>query len=221
MNTKNNPSVYDGHAKAQPDEPMFTLLGRDRVAPLLLALWVNYRRQILEADGAMNTEEEIQLVEVLKLKNDFTHYLMKNNKRPIPYPPMVSAYEDVRAFHAKFGLVDPESPTWLTDEEMGFRVKFMQEELQEFRDAVAAQDMVKAADSLVDLAYVVLGTSARMGLPHDDIHALVHMANMRKQRATSVEQSTRGSTLDVIKPEGWVSPEGDIKELLDLLSTEE
>jgi predicted HAD superfamily Cof-like phosphohydrolase len=34
----------------------------------------------------------------------------------------------------------------------------------------------------------------------------VQRANMSKERATSVSQSKRGSTFDVIKPKGWVPP---------------
>ncbi len=37
--TKNHPSAYDGHAKALPDEPMFTLLARDPSMPHLIRLW--------------------------------------------------------------------------------------------------------------------------------------------------------------------------------------
>lgn len=221
MNTKNSPSVYDGHSKALPDEPTFTLLGRDPLTPFLIFLWTVHRRKQLEEAGQMNLQEEAQITEAMAIRQASLIYLSSIGKSTRPYPSMTSAYEDVREFHKKFGLEDPNTPTWLTFEEMQFRVKFMMEELQEFQDAVTAKDMVKAADSLVDLAYVVLGTSARMGLPHDDIHTLVHMANMRKERAQSSEQSKRGSTLDVIKPVDWHGPENDIRDLLDLMSAPE
>ena len=39
MGTKQNPGAYDCHAKAQPDEPMFTLLARDPLAPHLVDIW--------------------------------------------------------------------------------------------------------------------------------------------------------------------------------------
>lgn len=39
MGTKNNPGAYDCYANAEPDEPMFVLLGRDRDAPLLVDMW--------------------------------------------------------------------------------------------------------------------------------------------------------------------------------------
>jgi hypothetical protein len=39
MGTKNNPGQFDCHAKAEPDEPLFTLLARDPLASHLVAIW--------------------------------------------------------------------------------------------------------------------------------------------------------------------------------------
>lgn len=43
MGTKNNPGAFDCYANAEPDEPMFTLLGRDEQAPELVRLWAKVR----------------------------------------------------------------------------------------------------------------------------------------------------------------------------------
>lgn len=43
MGTKNNPGKFDCHAKAEPNEPLFTLLGRDPLAHGLVELWVHLR----------------------------------------------------------------------------------------------------------------------------------------------------------------------------------
>lgn len=47
MGTKNNPGQFDCYAAADPDEPMFVLLGRDKHAPTLVWLWCTLR----ELDG--------------------------------------------------------------------------------------------------------------------------------------------------------------------------
>jgi hypothetical protein len=47
MGTKNNPGEFDCYANADPDEPMFVLLGRDKHAPTLVWLWSTLR----ELDG--------------------------------------------------------------------------------------------------------------------------------------------------------------------------
>lgn len=43
MSTKNNPGPFDCYANAEPDEPMFILLGRDRHAAAVVRHWVQLR----------------------------------------------------------------------------------------------------------------------------------------------------------------------------------
>ncbi len=47
MGTKNQPGEFDCYANAEPDEPLFILLGRDKHAPTLVWLWAALR----ELDG--------------------------------------------------------------------------------------------------------------------------------------------------------------------------
>lgn len=54
MGTKNNPGAYDCYANADPDEPMFVLLARDKHAPTLVWLWSVLR----EIDGEDKTKVE-------------------------------------------------------------------------------------------------------------------------------------------------------------------
>lgn len=44
MGTKNNPGACDCYAKAEPDEPLFVLLARDKHAPALVWLWAVMRQ---------------------------------------------------------------------------------------------------------------------------------------------------------------------------------
>lgn len=43
MSTKNNPGPFNCYEAAEPDEPMFILLGRDRHAAALVNMWVAMR----------------------------------------------------------------------------------------------------------------------------------------------------------------------------------
>lgn len=43
MGTKNNPGKFDCYANAAPDEPMFILLARDPLAPILVEQWAALR----------------------------------------------------------------------------------------------------------------------------------------------------------------------------------
>lgn len=45
MGTKNKPGTFDCYNAAEPDEPMFILLGRDPLAPALVEEWANQREQ--------------------------------------------------------------------------------------------------------------------------------------------------------------------------------
>lgn len=43
MGTKNNPGQFDCYENADPDEPMFVLLARDPIAPMLVDAWAAQR----------------------------------------------------------------------------------------------------------------------------------------------------------------------------------
>ena len=43
MGTKNHPGRFDCYGNAHPDEPMFVLLARDPLAPMLVELWAHMR----------------------------------------------------------------------------------------------------------------------------------------------------------------------------------
>jgi predicted HAD superfamily Cof-like phosphohydrolase len=119
------------------------------------------------------------------------------------------SFQDVKAFHLRFGLPTPQVPALLDHDAHHFRLGFMNEELREYVEAFEAGDLAKAADSLVDLDYVVLGTAVMMGLPWEELFAEVHAANMRKVRAEGGDdpRSTRSHRLDVVKPKGWRPPD--------------
>lgn len=113
-----------------------------------------------------------------------------------------SNFRNVEEFHEKFDLPMADKPTFLPYHQCHHRIKFMEEELTEFKDAAAAGDLAGQADALIDLVYVAMGTAVQMGLPWEELWADVHRANMEKERGES-----RRSKVDVIKPPGWVGPQ--------------
>lgn len=114
-------------------------------------------------------------------------------------------FEDVRAFHLKFGLLCNDQPTHLTQAKLKERHEVLLEEVYEFGNAIPEQDLGKQADALVDLVYFALGTAAMLGIPWEEMWEEVHAANMRKVRGVT----HRGHKVDVAKPEGWVGPDND------------
>ena len=64
MGTKNNPGEFDCYENADPDEPMFVLLARDPLAPILVRKWVELRQQASSEPVAQGRERD-KLVEAL------------------------------------------------------------------------------------------------------------------------------------------------------------
>jgi len=115
--------------------------------------------------------------------------------------------QDVLAFNAKFRVPMAEQPSLLCKHLREYRVKFLAEELIEFKDAMEREHLPDAADALVDLAYVLHGTALMMGLPWSQLWELVHEKNMAKTPAKRAEESKRGSIYDVVKPPEWTPPD--------------
>ena len=82
-----------------------------------------------------------------------------------------------------------------------FRIKFLEEELEEFIDAVRTVDDVKALDALVDIVYVAIGTAYLLDYPFHFGWNEVQKANMLK-----VRKESERSKFDVTKPKGWKAP---------------
>jgi predicted HAD superfamily Cof-like phosphohydrolase len=146
----------------------------------------------------------------------------------------------VGIFHQKFDLANnidqPIGPRPMPKDLLEMRLNFLLEEVGELIEAVGGRvelsdivvagsrsvrvvlpddvdiDHAKAFDALIDTVYVACGTAQLFGYPWQEGWQLVQAANMAKERAISADQSLRGSTYDVIKPEGWTPP--DIEGLL-------
>jgi hypothetical protein len=74
MSTKNAPGKFDCYANAEPDEPMFVLLGRDPMAPMLVEQWGHMR----VAAG----EDPAKVAEADECARQMRAWLAKIGKRP-------------------------------------------------------------------------------------------------------------------------------------------
>jgi len=122
---------------------------------------------------------------------------------------MTSDFDAVGKFHEQFGLptqYEVREPHLVPKEVWEFRLKFLQEELDELREGYEQEDLVKIADALVDLVYVALGTAHFHHLPWDELFSEVQRANLKKMRVKAVDDSKRQSEYDVVKPKGWTPP---------------
>lgn len=131
----------------------------------------------------------------------------------------MSYYRDVGDFHRKFGIpaFDPRKACAFPSKEIvDYRVKFLEEELQELKEAIEANDLVEVMDALADIVYVACGTAHYFNAPFAQIWSEIHRANMDRIKVTPEncppEKKYRPDL--VIKPPGWKAPE--IQALLDL-----
>jgi predicted HAD superfamily Cof-like phosphohydrolase len=121
---------------------------------------------------------------------------------------MRSNFDDVARFHEKFDLPTELGPQPNDEERMKFRIKFLEEELKEFKDAYAEGDHAKMFDALIDLTYVAMGSAYCLGYPWQEGWDRVQWANMNKVRAQEDgSDSARHSRFDVVKPPGWMPPD--------------
>jgi len=75
------------------------------------------------------------------------------------YVPFVSEVEE---FNATFGKPNNYEPTIPNEKEWKFVYDFIQEELQEYREACERGDIVEVLDALCDIAYVSLGNGTML-----------------------------------------------------------
>lgn len=101
MGTKNNPGKFDCLSKAEPDEPMFVLLGRDPAAPILINLWADIRSRM--------GEEQEKVEEACACAEACMKWLYDHDKKGVFEAALVVAEECMR------------------DEAQGVRVKQLEE----------------------------------------------------------------------------------------------
>ena len=112
---------------------------------------------------------------------------------------------DIAEMHMKFGVreatanMDADKLKQYFD----FRVRFLQEELDELKNAANPDD---AVDALIDLCVVAIGTLDAYNVNSMEAWNRVHAANMAKEVGIKASRPNPLGLPDLIKPEGWESP---------------
>lgn len=119
---------------------------------------------------------------------------------------IAEAYRDVHNFHRVFDHPRNFTPTMQPHSRKEARADWIDEEVRELREASTLFD---AADAYLDIAYFAIGGLVEMGINPGELWRIVHGANMAKvQPDGSVKRREDGK---IIKPEGWVPPDNDLK----------
>ncbi len=95
---------------------------------------------------------------------------------------MIKEIKKVQEFHKKFNAQINNKPTMITVEEGLLRYALMKEELEEYRDAILAQDLVGVLDALTDMSYINCGSYVAHGMQDiaEDAFQEVQNSNMSK-----------------------------------------
>ena len=111
---------------------------------------------------------------------------------------------DIAYMHKKFDMTYNLKPQTLTNEVLMSRAEFIQEEVDELKQAIEHNDYLEIIDALVDIVVVVKGTAAMMGIKWKLHWKEVLRANMDKVRGKNAKRPDLEE--DLIKPLGWAGP---------------
>lgn len=113
--------------------------------------------------------------------------------------------KDIAEMHSKYGVNNKvkEFDTEKLKAFLEFRIKFLQEELDEMKHATNAEDVV---DALIDLCVVAIGTLDSFGIDSYKAWDEVHNANMKKEVGIKESRPNPLGLPDLIKPHGWQAP---------------
>ena len=89
-------------------------------------------------------------------------------------------FEKVGLFMTTFGQEVKKKPGFSSDKINNLRISLIEEELNEFKDAILKKDLKEAADALTDILYVTYGAGYAYGINLDRCFKEVQRANMSK-----------------------------------------
>ena len=92
----------------------------------------------------------------------------------------MSNFERVKKFMTIFGQEVKEKAGFPKDEIVSLRYELIEEELNEFKEAVKKKDLKEAADALTDILYVTYGAGHAFGINLDKCFEEVQKSNMSK-----------------------------------------
>lgn len=99
---------------------------------------------------------------------------------------------EVETFNLTFGKIHNTTPTLVEEKDWKFVHGFIDEELQEYKEACEAGDIVEIADALGDLVYVISNGIITHGLQEvfPKIYEEIQASNMSKACKTEMEAET-------------------------------
>ena len=120
-------------------------------------------------------------------------------------------FKDMQDMHKKYGV-----DKWMDAEKnsdwsrlskfMDFRIKMMQEELDETKTAFKNGDAEEVVDGIIDMCVFAIGTLEVFGVDANKAWDQVLKANMSKEVGIKEGRPNPLGLPDLVKPEGWEGP---------------
>ena len=88
--------------------------------------------------------------------------------------------DQVMEFHRVYNAHINKKPELRDKKTARLRIGLLDEELNEYKEAIYTDDLVEIADALADIMYVALGAAISYGIPIDEVFEEVHRSNMSK-----------------------------------------
>ena len=92
----------------------------------------------------------------------------------------MSNFTDVKKFMQTFGQEVKNKPAFPEEKIQNLRIKLIEEELKEFKEAIKNKDIIEVADALTDILYVTYGAGHAFGIDLDKCFHEVQNSNMSK-----------------------------------------
>ena len=119
--------------------------------------------------------------------------------------------DDINAMHQKFGVHDwfrnelKKDPNKLK-EFLEFRMKMVQEEVDETNEAIQHKDPEEIVDGLIDICVFAIGTLDAFGVDAYAAWDQIYNANMMKKVGVKEGRPNPLGLPDLIKPDNWENP---------------
>ena len=120
--------------------------------------------------------------------------------------------KNINDMHSKFGVHDwinkkiEEKDYYSLHEFLQFRMRFLDEELNETKEAIKYRHADDIVDGLIDLCVIAIGTLDILGVDAHRSWHRVHRANMSKEVGEKESRPNPLGLPDMIKPDEWVDP---------------
>tara|TARA_R100000234_G_scaffold67036_1_gene40916 strand:- start:88 stop:648 length:561 start_codon:yes stop_codon:yes gene_type:complete len=128
-------------------------------------------------------------------------------------PDDVDWVKNINDMHKKFGVHDwlnnkiKEEDYYTLKEFLEFRMRFLDEELNETKEAIKHKHADDIVDGLIDLCVIAIGTLDILGVDAHRAWRRVHRANMAKEVGQKESRPNDLGLPDMVKPDDWIGPD--------------